>query len=65
MLHPIGQLCILDGKAGTDIGVPNSDPKTPPLEMVNVPPDISSISSLLSRAYEGTVSSDVYDADTS
>lgn len=34
------------------IGVPNSEPKTPPLEMVNVPPDMSSIVNLLSRACE-------------
>lgn len=36
----------------THMGVPNSEPKTPPLEMVNVPPDMSSRPSLLSRAYD-------------
>lgn len=35
---------------GLIIGVPNTDPKTPPFEMVNVPPSMSSTASLLSRA---------------
>lgn len=30
---------------GLMIGVPNNEPKTPPLLMVNVPPSISSIAS--------------------
>jgi hypothetical protein len=32
------------------IGVPMREPKTPPLEMVKVPPAMSSMVSLLSRA---------------
>lgn len=34
----------------TYIGVPKREPKTPPLEIVKVPPDISSRPSLLSLA---------------
>ena len=33
------------------IGVDNKDPKTPPFEIVNVPPCISSIVNLLSLAF--------------
>ena len=33
------------------MGVPMSEPKTPPLLIVKVPPAMSSIVSLLSRAY--------------
>jgi hypothetical protein len=36
---------------GAYIGVPKSEPKTPPLEMVNVPPAMSSKANLFSRAY--------------
>ena len=32
------------------MGVPKRDPNTPPLEMVNVPPSISSIARVPSRA---------------
>lgn len=35
---------------GFNIGVPMSDPKTPPFDTVNVPPVISSMASLLLRA---------------
>ena len=34
------------------IGVPIMEPNTPPLEMVNVPPSISSIASSFARAFE-------------
>ena len=44
----------VDGQQALDrldkIGVDNIDPNTPPLEMVNVPPVISSIASLFSTA---------------
>lgn len=36
---------------GLMIGVPNSDPKTPPLEIVNVPPSISSTANALFFAF--------------
>ena len=36
---------------GLRIGVDISDPNTPPFEIVNVPPDMSSIVSLPSRAF--------------
>lgn len=35
------------------IGVPNKDPNTPPLEIVNVPPSISSIARSPRRAWKG------------
>lgn len=35
---------------GLMMGVPNSDPNTPPLEMVNVPPSISSMARVPSLA---------------
>lgn len=38
---------------GLMMGVPNRDPNTPPLEMVNVPPSISSMASAPSRALGG------------
>lgn len=40
---------------GLMMGVPNRDPNTPPLLMVNVPPSMSSMASLLSRAYKTKV----------
>lgn len=33
------------------IGVPNMEPKTPPFEIVNVPPSISSMASVPVRAF--------------
>ena len=35
---------------GFMIGVPNKDPKTPPFDIVNVPPSISSIANSPFRA---------------
>lgn len=43
-----------DASMGTYIGVPKSEPKTPPLEMVNVPPAMSSKANLFSRACRNT-----------
>lgn len=37
---------------GLIIGVPNMDPNTPPLLMVNVPPSMSSTASSFLRAYK-------------
>lgn len=37
------------------IGVPKSEPKTPPLEIVKVPPDMSSMVSFPSRAYQDEI----------
>lgn len=39
---------------GLIIGVPNMEPKTPPLLMVNVPPSMSSMARVPARAYKDT-----------
>lgn len=36
---------------GLMIGVPNIEPKTPPFDMVNVPPSMSSMANVPVRAY--------------
>ena len=38
---------------GLMIGVPNREPNTPPLLMVNVPPSMSSTARVPSRAWDG------------